>query len=44
MANAAFFAALGVPCVAVTPGELPELLGVALRRGDVGAWAAARAR
>ena len=36
--NAAALAALGVPAFACTPDAFPELLAVALRRGDVGDW------
>lgn len=38
---AAAFAALGVPAFACTPDAFPDLLAVALGRGDVAAWAAA---
>ncbi|MDP9417356.1 MAG: VWA domain-containing protein [Actinomycetota bacterium] len=37
--NAAALAALGVPAFACTPDAFPDLLAVALARGDVGAWA-----
>jgi Mg-chelatase subunit ChlD len=37
--NAAALTALGVPAFATTPDAFPDLLAVALRRGDVGAWA-----
>ncbi|MCM6775763.1 VWA domain-containing protein [Nocardia sp. CDC159] len=37
--NAAALAALGVPAFACTPDRFPELLAVALDRGDVRAWA-----
>ena len=37
--NAAALAALGVPAFACTPDAFPDLLAVALTRGDVGAWA-----
>ena len=40
--NAAAIAALGVPAFAATPDQFPELLAVALQRGDVGAWAGRR--
>jgi Mg-chelatase subunit ChlD len=40
--HAAALDALGVPAFACTPDAFPDLLAVALRRGDVGAWAAAR--
>jgi Mg-chelatase subunit ChlD len=36
--NAAALAALGVPAFACTPDAFPDLLAVALRRGDVAAW------
>jgi len=35
-------AALGVPVFACTPDLFPELMAAALRRQDIGAWAAAR--
>ncbi|GAA3557235.1 VWA domain-containing protein [Microlunatus spumicola] len=38
--HAAALEALGVPAFACTPDAFPDLLAVALRRGDVGAWAA----
>ena len=37
--NAAALAQLGVPAFACTPDRFPELLAVALAKGDVGAWA-----
>lgn len=37
--NAAALGALGIPAFACTPDKFPELLAVALERGDVGAWA-----
>ncbi|NNH69728.1 VWA domain-containing protein [Nocardia uniformis] len=37
--NAAALAALGVPAFACTPDRFPELLAVALDRGDVRRWA-----
>lgn len=37
--NAAALAELGVPAFACTPDAFPDLLAVALNRGDVGAWA-----
>jgi hypothetical protein len=37
--NAAALAALGVPAFACTPDAFPDLLAVALSRGDVGRWA-----
>ncbi|UYP17426.1 VWA domain-containing protein [Rhodococcus sp. Z13] len=39
--NAAALAALGVPAFACTPDRFPELLAVALERGDVSRWAQA---
>ncbi|RBO92553.1 VWA domain-containing protein [Nocardia puris] len=41
--NAAALAALGVPAFACTPDRFPDLLAVALDRGDVHAWADANA-
>ena len=41
--HAAALAALGVPAFACTPDAFPDLLAVALTRGDVAAWAAAQA-
>ena len=38
--NAAALQALGVPTFACTPDAFPDMLAVALRRGDVAAWAA----
>ncbi|GIG19813.1 VWA domain-containing protein [Cellulomonas chitinilytica] len=38
--NAAALAALGVPAFACTPDRFPELLAVALAKGDVAGWAA----
>ncbi len=40
--HAAALEALGVPAFACTPDAFPDLLAVALARGDVGAWAAAQ--
>ena len=40
-ALAQHFAALGAPVFACTPDLFPDLMATALRRGDVGAWAAA---
>ncbi|MTE12788.1 VWA domain-containing protein [Nocardia aurantiaca] len=37
--NAAALTDLGVPAFACTPDRFPDLLAVALDRGDVGAWA-----
>lgn len=39
---AAYLAALDVPSFASTPDLFPELMALALRRGDIHAWAAAR--
>ena len=36
--NAAALAELGVPAFACTPDRFPELLAVALERGDIGRW------
>lgn len=41
-ANATGFAALGCPVFACTPDQFPELLAAALRRQDIGDWAAER--
>ncbi len=41
--NAAALAALGIPAFACTPDRFPELLAVALDRGDIPAWAHANA-
>lgn len=41
--NAAALAALGVPAFACTPDRFPDLLAVALDRGDLRAWADAEA-
>jgi Mg-chelatase subunit ChlD len=41
--NAAALASLGVPAFACTPDVFPDLLAVALARGDVGAWASRQA-
>jgi hypothetical protein len=38
--NAGRLAELGIPCFACTPELFPELMACALRKGDVGAWAA----
>ena len=40
--NAAALAELGVPAFACTPDRFPELLAVALERGDVGRWSQSR--
>ena len=37
--NAAALAAIGIPAFACTPDAFPDLLAVALQRGDVAAWA-----
>ncbi|WP_407444694.1 VWA domain-containing protein [Rhodococcus sp. (in: high G+C Gram-positive bacteria)] len=37
--NAAALGALGVPAFACTPDRFPDLLALALERGDVGRWA-----
>ncbi|MEE2035268.1 VWA domain-containing protein [Rhodococcus chondri] len=37
--NAAALAALGIPAFACTPDRFPDLLALALERGDVGRWA-----
>ena len=42
--HAAALAALGVPTFACTPDQFPDLLSVALSRGDIGLWAATTAR
>ncbi len=41
--NAAALSALGVPAFACTPDRFPDLLAVALDRGDIRAWANAAA-
>jgi hypothetical protein len=38
--HAAAFAALGVPCFACMPALFPELMAAAIRRQDLGQWAA----
>jgi hypothetical protein len=40
--NAASLAALGIPCFACTPDAFPDLMAVAVSRGDVAQWAASR--
>jgi hypothetical protein len=40
--NAASVAALGIPCFACTPDAFPDLMAVAVSRGDVAGWAASR--
>jgi hypothetical protein len=37
--NAAALAELGVPAFACTPDAFPDLLALAIERGDVAAWA-----
>jgi Mg-chelatase subunit ChlD len=37
--NAAALGALGVPAFACTPDAFPDLLAIALTKGDIGAWA-----
>lgn len=39
-ANAKYFASLGCPTFACTPDQFPDLIGIALARGDVHQWAA----
>jgi hypothetical protein len=41
-ATAQFFASLGCPVFACTPDRFPDLMAVALQKGDVGAWASAQ--
>lgn len=41
--NAAALAAFGIPCFACTPDAFPDLMAVAISRGDVAQWAAGRA-
>jgi hypothetical protein len=36
------FAALGCPVFACTPDQFPELMAAALKRQDIGGWAAER--
>lgn len=38
--HAAHFASLGIPCFACTPDRFPDLMAAAIRRQDMGAWAA----
>lgn len=38
--HAAHFASLGIPCFACTPDKFPDLMAAAIRRQDMGAWAA----
>lgn len=42
--HATALAALGVPAFACTPDQFPDLLAVALSRGDIGRWASTTAR
>ena len=42
--HATALAGLGVPAFACTPDQFPDLLAVALARGDVAAWASTAAR
>jgi Mg-chelatase subunit ChlD len=42
--HAAALTALGVPAFACTPDRFPDLLAVALSRGDIGLWAETTAR
>ncbi|WP_332876172.1 VWA domain-containing protein [Massilia sp. S19_KUP03_FR1] len=38
--HAAHFASLGIPCFACTPDKFPDLMAAAIRKQDMGAWAA----
>jgi hypothetical protein len=40
--HAAAFAGMGCPVFACTPDQFPELMALALKRGDIWDWAAAR--
>ena len=40
--NAAVLAGMGIPVFGCTPDAFPELMALAIRRGDVAAWAASR--
>jgi hypothetical protein len=40
--HAAAFAGMGCPVFACTPSEFPDLMAVALQRGDIANWAASR--
>ena len=40
--HAAQFAAMGIPCFACTPDQFPEMMALAIKKQDVGAWAAGR--
>ena len=41
-ANAAAFAALGIPAFACTPDQFPDLMAAGIGRQDIAQWAAAR--
>jgi Mg-chelatase subunit ChlD len=38
--HAAYFASLGIPCFACTPDKFPDLMAAAIKKEDMGAWAA----
>ncbi len=38
--HAAHFASLGIPCFACTPDKFPDLMAAAIKKQDMGAWAA----
>jgi Mg-chelatase subunit ChlD len=38
--HAAFFAGLGIPCFACTPDKFPDLMAAAIKKQDLGVWAA----
>jgi len=38
--HAAFFASIGIPCFACTPDKFPELMASAIKKQDLGIWAA----
>ncbi|SHG46640.1 VWA domain-containing protein [Massilia sp. CF038] len=38
--HAAHFAKLGIPCFACTPDKFPDLMAAAIKKQDMGAWAA----
>jgi len=40
--NATTLASMGIPVFACTPDAFPELMALAINRGDIGAWAASR--
>ena len=40
--HAALLARLGIPAFACTPDQFPDLMAAAIKREDIGAWAAAR--